>query len=110
MTSTAETFRARSWLFAPGDSESKTAKAAAGADRGSTRVIALVTETAGSMFTTGTYRGAPRLVAMTWGAEDLADAVGAGDNRSPDGGYRPTYELARSLCLLGAAAAGVLAV
>ncbi|MFD0689495.1 HpcH/HpaI aldolase/citrate lyase family protein [Actinomadura fibrosa] len=79
----------------------------AGAERRSTKVIALVTETAEAMFTTGTYTGAPRLVAMTWGAEDLADAVGAADNRGPGGGYGFTYELARSLCLLGAAAAGV---
>lgn len=83
---------------------------AAGAERGGTRVIALVTETAQGMFTTGSYAGAPRLVAMTWGAEDLADAVGASDNRGPDGGYGFTYELARSLCLLGAATAGVLPV
>ncbi|UGQ14031.1 CoA ester lyase [Yinghuangia sp. ASG 101] len=83
---------------------------AAGLARGSTRVIVLVTETAEGMFTTGTYGGAPRLVAMTWGAEDLADAVGASENRTPDGGYGFTYELARSLCLLGASAAGVAAV
>ena len=203
MTSTAATFRARSWLFAPGDSERKMEKAAAGpadivvldledavaedgkprsramisaflmaqpeADRSrlwvrvnpldgphaladlaavipagpggimlpksrgradvelldhylsalevsagigqrSTKVIVLVTETAGAMFTTGTYQGAPRLVAMTWGAEDLADAVGGSENRNPDGSYGFTYELARSLCLLGAAAAGVAPV
>jgi len=82
-------------------------EAAAGIERGATRVIALVTETAEAMFTTGTYAGAPRLVAMTWGAEDLADAVGAADNRNADGSYAFTYELARSFCLLGAAAAGV---
>lgn len=82
----------------------------AGVARGATKVIPLVTETAEGMFTTGTYRGAPRMVAMTWGAEDLADAVGASENRTADGGYGFTYELARSLCLLGAAAAGVAAV
>jgi citrate lyase subunit beta/citryl-CoA lyase len=80
---------------------------ASGIEPGSTKVIALVTETAAGMFTTGDYAGAPRLIAMTWGAEDLADAVGASDNRSADGGYGFTYQLARSLCLLGAAAAGV---
>jgi citrate lyase subunit beta/citryl-CoA lyase len=80
---------------------------AAGIEQSSTKVIVLVTETAEGMFTTGTYRGAPRVVAMTWGAEDLADAVGASENRNPDGSYGFTYELARSLCLLGAAAAGV---
>jgi citrate lyase subunit beta/citryl-CoA lyase len=83
---------------------------ASGIEPGSTRVIALVTETAEGMFTTGTYAGAPRLVALTWGAEDLADAVGASENRNADGSYGFTYELARSLCLLGAAAAGVAAV
>ena len=81
-----------------------------GIEPGSTRVIALVTETAEGMFTTGTYVGAPRLVAMTWGAEDLADAVGASENRNADGSYGFTYELARSLCLLGAASAGVAAI
>jgi citrate lyase subunit beta/citryl-CoA lyase len=80
---------------------------AADIGQGTTRVIALVTETAASMFTTGTYAGAPRLAALTWGAEDLAAAVGAAGNRNADGGYAFTYEMARSFCLLGAAAAGV---
>lgn len=83
---------------------------AAGIERGATRVIALVTETAEGMFAAATYAGAPRLVAMTWGAEDLADSVGAIDNRNADGGYAFTYELARSFCLLGAAAAGIPAI
>ncbi|MGH8297721.1 MAG: HpcH/HpaI aldolase/citrate lyase family protein [Steroidobacteraceae bacterium] len=82
----------------------------AGIAPGSTRVIALVTETAASMFTTGSYAGAPRLVAMTWGAEDLADSVGASENRNADGSYHFMYEMARSFCLLGAAAAGVAAI
>ncbi len=77
---------------------------------GTTGVLPLVTETAAAMFGTGTYRGAPRLAAVSWGAEDLADSIGAMSNTGPDGRYRPTYELARSLCLLGAAAAGVPAV
>ncbi len=76
-------------------------------EQGSTKVIVLVTETANGMFTTGSYRGAPRVVAMTWGAEDLADAVGASINTNDDGSYGFTYELARSLCLLGASAADV---
>jgi citrate lyase subunit beta/citryl-CoA lyase len=83
---------------------------AAGTPLGATKVIALVTETAEGMFTTGDYAGAPRLVAMTWGAEDLADAVGASENLDPDGSYGFTYEMARSFCLLGAAAAGVAAI
>lgn len=81
-----------------------------GIEQGSTPVIALVTETAEAMFTTGDYKGAPRLVAMSWGAEDLADSIGAASNRNADGSYGFTYELARSLCLLGAASAGVEAI
>ena len=77
---------------------------------GSTPVIALVTEVAAAMFTTGDYAGAPRLVSMTWGAEDLADSIGAMSNRGDDGEYTFTYELARSLTLLGAAAANVPAI
>ncbi|HEY9545877.1 MAG TPA: CoA ester lyase [Solimonas sp.] len=85
-------------------------EAANGIEPGSTKVFPLITETAEGMFTTGTYGGAPRLVALTWGAEDLADALGASENRNPDGSYGFTYELARSLCLCGAAAAGVAAI
>jgi citrate lyase subunit beta/citryl-CoA lyase len=85
-------------------------EAAAGIEPGSTRVIVLVTETAEGMFTTGSYAGAPRVVAMTWGAEDLADVLGASENRNETGDYGFTYELARSLCLLGATAAGVAPV
>jgi citrate lyase subunit beta / citryl-CoA lyase len=85
-------------------------EAANGIAPGSTRVFPLTTETAAGMFTTGSYVGAPRLLALTWGAEDLADALGASENRNADGSYGFTYELARSLCLCGAAAAGVAAI
>lgn len=77
---------------------------------GSTPVIVLITETAEAMFHTGNYKGAPRVVALTWGAEDLADSIGASSNRNPDGSYSFTYELARSLTVLGAATAGVTAI
>jgi citrate lyase subunit beta / citryl-CoA lyase len=85
-------------------------EAAAGTECGTTQVIVLVTETADAMFTTGSYAGAARVVALTWGAEDLADALGASANRDEDGSYGFTYQLARSLCLVGAAAAGVSAI
>ncbi|MFN4113816.1 MAG: HpcH/HpaI aldolase/citrate lyase family protein [Sphingomonadaceae bacterium] len=81
---------------------------------GSTRVAALVTETPRAMFLCGDYAGdypgSSRLVAMSWGAEDLSSALGARVQHRPDGSYMPTYELARSLCLLGAVAAGVTPV
>jgi len=85
-------------------------EAANGIARGSTPLIVLVTETAEAMFHTGDYKGAPRVVALTWGAEDLADSIGASSNRNADGSYGFTYELARSMCLLGAATAGVTAI
>ena len=81
-----------------------------GIEEGSTPVIVLITETAEAMFHTGNYKGAPRVVALTWGAEDLADSIGASSNRNPDGSYSFTYELARSLTVLGAATAGVTAI
>jgi citrate lyase subunit beta/citryl-CoA lyase len=81
-----------------------------GIEEGSTPVIVLITETAEAMFHTGDYKGAPRVVALTWGAEDLADSIGASSNRNADGSYSFTYELARSLTVLGAATAGVTAI
>lgn len=85
-------------------------EAAYGIERGAMPLIVLITETAEAMFHTGDYKGAPRVVALTWGAEDLADSIGASSNRNPDGSYGFTYELARSLTVLGAAAAGVSAI
>ena len=85
-------------------------EAAQGFERGATPVIVLATETAEAMFHTGDYKSAPRLAALTWGAEDLADSVGANSNRNADGSYSFTFELARSLTLLGAATAGVPAI
>ncbi len=78
---------------------------------GRTLIAALVTETAAAMFRTGDYAGdypgKARLAAMSWGAEDLSSALGASEQRGADGEYAHTYELARSLCLIGASAAGV---
>lgn len=82
---------------------------AAGVPLGSTRILAIVTETAQSIFELGHYAGVtPRLWGMTWGAEDLAADVGSLGNRDPaTGGYSEPFRLVRSLCLLAAAAAGV---
>lgn len=75
---------------------------------GSIGILPVATETAQAMFGLGTYFAtSARLRGLTWGAEDLAAAVGAISNRLDDGEYDFTYKLARSLCLLGAHAAGV---
>ena len=87
-----------------------TLEVAYGIEEGSTPIIVLITETAEAMFHTGSYKGAPRVVALTWGAEDLADSLGAISNKNADGSYAFTYELARSLTMLGAATAGVVAI
>jgi citrate lyase subunit beta/citryl-CoA lyase len=78
---------------------------------GRIRIMPVATETAGAMFALGSYRGAsPRLVGITWGAEDLSTAIGASTNRVDSGEYEFTYQLARTLCLVGANAAGVQAI
>jgi citrate lyase subunit beta/citryl-CoA lyase len=76
------------------------------------RILPIVTETAASLFGLGTYAEPPipRLYGMMWGGEDLAADIGASANRDASGRYTAPYELARALCLLGAAAASVLPV
>lgn len=82
-----------------------------GIEAGSTQILPLVTETPEALFTLGSYGSdTPRLAALTWGAEDLSAALGAMANRDEDGNWLPPYELARSLCLVAAAAAEVPAV
>lgn len=71
------------------------------------RILAIATETPAAMFQLGSYGGAKRLDGLTWGAEDLPAAIGAATSREEDGRYTAPIELARSLCLFGAAAAGV---
>ena len=85
-------------------------EAASGNPVGTTRIVAIATETPQAVFALGNYAGSsPRLEAITWGAEDLAACIG-GNNRTIDGVYDGPYQLARSLCLLAAAAAGVAAL
>ena len=75
---------------------------------GAVKIIAVATETPAVMFALGGFAGcSPRLAGMTWGAEDLSAALGASTNRTGDGSLEFTYQLARSLCLLAAVAAGV---
>ncbi len=74
---------------------------------GSTRILCVATETAASLLTFHTYLEgvSDRLVAMTWGGEDLAAALGASDNRNPaTGEYDDPYLMAKSLCLATARA------
>lgn len=78
---------------------------------GTTRILAIATETGRSLFGLGTYAGASRrLIGLAWGAEDLSADLGAQSNRAADGAFAEPYRLARSLLLFGAAAAGVAAI
>lgn len=78
---------------------------------GSTRIIPVATEVPGALFDLQSYAGAsPRLQGLTWGAEDLATAVGASSNRDASGEFTFTYKLARSLCLLASAHAQIQAI
>ncbi len=86
-------------------------EAANGIAAGATAIVALCTERPEALFSLGGYRDAsPRLAALSWGAEDLSTAVGATANRDDDGQWLPPYEMARSLCLVAAAAAEVAAI
>ena len=74
------------------------------------QILAIATETPAAMFQLATYGGAKRLAGLTWGAEDLPAAIGATTSREEDGGFTAPYEIARALCLFGAAAAAVAAI
>jgi citrate lyase subunit beta / citryl-CoA lyase len=78
---------------------------------GSTKIVPVATETPDAIFSLGGFaRCGSRLAGLTWGAEDLSAAVGAMTNKTDDGNWSHPYQLARSLCLFGANAAGVPAI
>lgn len=80
-------------------------EAQAGREDGATRIVAIATETAAALFGLHTYAVGPRLAGLSWGAEDLAAALGATRKRDETGAYTDTFRLARTLCLAGAVAA-----
>lgn len=74
-------------------------------------ILPIATETPRAIFQLGSYgEVAAHLAGLTWGAEDLPAAIGAATSREPDGHYTAPYELARSLALFAAHAAGVEAI
>ena len=84
---------------------------AAGMIAGTVKIVVVATETAVAMFNLGSYTPPhPRLEALTWGAEDLAAAVGATGNKAENGDWTFPYQVARAQCLFAAAAAGVMAL
>jgi citrate lyase subunit beta / citryl-CoA lyase len=86
-------------------------EAKSGLPDGHIKIIPIATETAASLFLAGTFAGASaRLAGLTWGAEDLSADLGAEANRDVDGVLLDPYRLARTLCLVAAAAARVPAI
>ena len=86
-------------------------EAQAGMAQGAVQLAPVATETPKAMFALGSYAPPhPRLIALTWGAEDLSAALGAPDNKEPDGAWTFPYQLARAQCLFAASAAEVAAI
>lgn len=79
-----------------------------------TKVIAIVTETAGSIAGLDSYAQCPmlnRLKGLMWGAEDLSGDIGALANKLEGSNqWSAPFAYARTRCLLAAAAAGVPAI
>jgi citrate lyase subunit beta/citryl-CoA lyase len=75
------------------------------------QILPIATETPAALFTLGTYGDrSARLMGLSWGAEDLSAAIGAVTARDEAGLLTTPYQLARALCLAGAAAANVVAI
>jgi citrate lyase subunit beta/citryl-CoA lyase len=80
---------------------------------GSIRLLVIATETPAALLSLGEYSpttAGKRLAALTWGMEDLSAALGALGKKEDDGSLTPVLQMARSLCLVAAAAAGVRAI
>ena len=78
---------------------------------GTTGIVPLVTDRAASLFGLATYAScSSRLLALAWGAEDLASDMGADDPREDNGDWSAPFALARNLTLFAAAAAGIPAI
>jgi len=74
-------------------------------------ILPIATETPAAIFVLGSYVDVrDRLLALTWGAEDLPAAIGATAAREADGRYTPPIETVRSLALFAAHAAGIPAI
>ena len=71
-------------------------------------ILAMVTETADSLFGLASYAGSSqRLLGMAWSAQALTTSLGAQTSRLADGAYAAPYQFARTLTLVGARSAQV---
>ena len=85
---------------------------------GSTKLIVIATETPQALLALNSYgpvlatdsRTQERLTGLTWGSEDLSAAMGITHKTDRQGSLTFTFQLARSLCVVSAAALGVQAI
>jgi citrate lyase subunit beta/citryl-CoA lyase len=83
----------------------------AGLKQRSIRLLPVATETPTAVLSLQDYRSPPpRLAALSWGAEDLAAALGAATNRDENGEFLFVHQMVRAMVLLAAKAAGVDAI
>jgi citrate lyase subunit beta / citryl-CoA lyase len=89
-----------------------------GLEPGATRLLIIATETPAAVLSLAQYPAAlgavprlrQRIAGLTWGAEDLSAALGALAQRDGAGALTFTFQLARTHCLLAAAALGAQAI
>jgi len=83
----------------------------AGLPQRSIKLLPVATETPTAVLSLRDYRSPPpRLAAMSWGAEDLAAALGAATNRDEAGEFLFVHKMVRAMVLIAAKAAGVDAI
>ncbi len=82
-----------------------------GIGNGSTRLVLIATETPEGLFNIKEIATAsPRVVALSWGIEDLGAAMGLGRVRDAAGKYLDIPRHARVMCAVAASAAGLEAI
>ena len=75
---------------------------------GSTKLVLIATETPEGLLNIGEVAAAsPRIVAVSWGVEDLSAAMGLPRVRDAQGRYLDIPRYARVMCAIAASAAGV---
>ena len=86
-------------------------EAAAKREHGRTQLMLLTAETPGSLFRfDGIFNVSNRLIAMSWGPEDLAAELGAVSSRDANGQWLPPFQFAQSMCLAKASDLNVQAI
>jgi citrate lyase subunit beta/citryl-CoA lyase len=78
-----------------------------GYPQGGVKLLALATEVPLGLLNIRELGGCPRVDSLSWGAEDLAAAIGAMRNRDESGHFLEVFRYARIMTLLAATAAEV---